>query len=90
MLLNSAIGYFCDEQLRLLLQTAPNKYPCDEVHWELWLKVTFRGQPSPCTGYKPQVIDPGPTCRHFRKEHVGLLTKRAARSQSIQRAACTQ
>ena len=50
--------YFCDEQLRFLLQTASNKYPCDEGHWELWLKVTFRGRPSSSTGNKQQVIDP--------------------------------
>ena len=44
---------FYDEQFRLLRQTAPNKYPWDAVHWELWLKVTFRGRQPPFTGDRP-------------------------------------
>ena len=45
---------FYDEQFRLLRQTAPNKYPWDAVHWELWLKVTFRGRQTPSNGDRPQ------------------------------------
>ena len=45
---------FYDEQFRLLRQTAPRKYPWDAVHWELWLKVTFRGCQAPSRGEKQQ------------------------------------
>jgi len=45
---------FYDEQFRLLRQTAPNKYPWDALHWELWLKVTFRGPQTPSNGDRPQ------------------------------------
>ena len=73
---DSAIGYFTMSNFAFYCKLLLNdKYPSDEVHWELWLKVTFRGQPSPSTGNKPQVIDHGSTSRQFRKEHVGLFTK---------------
>ena len=36
--------YFYDEQFRYLRQSAPDQYPWDAVHWELWLKavINFR------------------------------------------------
>ena len=36
--------YFYDEQFRYLRQSAPDQYPWDSVHWELWLKavINFR------------------------------------------------
>ena len=31
--------HFYDEQFRYLRQSAPDQYPWDSVHWELWLKA---------------------------------------------------
>ena len=45
---------FYDEQFRLLRQNAPTKYPWDAVHWELWLRVTFRGRQTFSIGDRPQ------------------------------------
>ena len=45
---------FYDEQFRLLRQNAPSKYPWDAVHWELWLRVTFRGRQTFSIGDRPQ------------------------------------
>ena len=38
---------FYDEQFRFIRQSAPDQYPWDTIHWELWLKavVNFRGKP---------------------------------------------
>jgi len=49
---------FYDDQFRLLQQIAPNKYPWDAVHWELWLKVTFRGRQTSSIGDRPQGTRP--------------------------------
>ena len=49
---------FYDEQFRLLRQTVPNKYPWDAVHWELWLRVTFRGRQTASNGDKAQGYRP--------------------------------
>ena len=45
---------FYDEQFRLLRQNTPTKYPWDAVHWELWLKVTFRGRQTFSIGDRTQ------------------------------------
>lgn len=29
-----------DEQFRYLWQTAPEKYPWDQIHWELWIRAS--------------------------------------------------
>ena len=52
---------FYDEQFRLLQQNAPTKYPWDTVHWELWLKVTFRGRQTSSIGDRSQG---NRTCSH--------------------------
>ena len=38
---------YYDEQFRYLRQSAPESYPWDQVHWELWLRAmtNFRGKP---------------------------------------------
>ena len=36
--------HFYDEQFRYLRQSAPDQYPWDSVHWELWLKAVSQGQ----------------------------------------------
>ena len=38
---------FYDEQFRYIRQSAPDQYPWDAIHWELWLKavINFRGKP---------------------------------------------
>ena len=33
--------YFYDEQFRYIRQSAPDKYPWDTVHWELWIKAVI-------------------------------------------------
>jgi len=40
--------YFYDEQSRYIRQSAPDKYPWDTVHWELWIKavINFRAKPA--------------------------------------------
>ena len=40
--------YFYDERFRYTRQSAPDKYPWDTVHWELWIKavLNFRGKPA--------------------------------------------
>jgi len=58
---------FYDEQFRLLRQTAPNKYPWDAVHWELWLKVTFRGRQTPSNGDRPNNSRPRSSQSPFPK-----------------------
>ena len=47
-----------DEQFRYLRQSAPESYPWDAVHWELWLKATtslFRSS-------KQATLSAGSTC----------------------------
>ena len=68
--------YFYDEQFRYIRQSAPDKYPWDTVHWELWIKavITFRAKPaqlkadmaSPRTRYRQSF--PKGTCWSF---HAG-------------------
>ncbi|XP_022809467.1 uncharacterized protein LOC111346446 [Stylophora pistillata] len=38
---------FYDEQFRFVRQSAPEQYPWDTIHWELWLRAvtTFRARP---------------------------------------------
>ena len=33
--------YFCDEQFRYIRKFAPDLYPWDIIHWELWLKTVL-------------------------------------------------
>ena len=35
----SADWLFYDEQFRYLRQSAPHRYPWDQIHWELWLRA---------------------------------------------------
>lgn len=35
----SADWLFYDEQFRYLRQSAPDRYPWDQIHWELWLRA---------------------------------------------------
>ena len=35
----SADWLFYDEQFRYLRQSAPQSYPWDQIHWELWLRA---------------------------------------------------
>lgn len=35
----SAAWLFYDEQFRYLRQSAPHRYPWDQIHWELWLRA---------------------------------------------------
>ena len=39
--------YFYDEQFRYIRQSAPDKYPWDTVHWELWIKAVFNFRAKP-------------------------------------------
>ena len=49
--------YFYDEQFRYIRQSAPDQYPWDAVHWELWIKavINFRAKP---TQTKPDMASP--------------------------------
>jgi len=40
--------YFHDEQFRNIRQSAPDQYPWDTIHWELWIKavINFRANPA--------------------------------------------
>ena len=40
--------YFYDEQFRYIRQSAPDRYPWDTIHWELWIKavINFRAKPT--------------------------------------------
>ena len=31
---------WCDEQFCYLRQSASDKYPWDQIHWELWLRAS--------------------------------------------------
>ena len=71
---------FYDEQFRYLRQSAPESYPWDQIHWELWLRAmtNFRGKPqlpastdkaTPRARYRsPTVHFPKGTCWTF---HAG-------------------
>lgn len=52
--------YFYNEQFRYIRQSAPDQYPWETIHWELWLKVVinFRARPEQP---KPDMASPG-TC----------------------------
>jgi hypothetical protein len=42
---------YYDEQFRYLRQSAPDRYPWDQIHWELWLgAVTNFRKPTPQQG----------------------------------------
>ena len=38
---------YYDEQFRFIRQSAPNQYPWDAIHWELWLKAVTNFRPKP-------------------------------------------
>ena len=38
---------YYDEQLRFIRQSAPDQYPWDAIHWELWLKAVTNFRPKP-------------------------------------------
>ena len=68
--------YFYDEQFRYIRQSAPDQYPWDTIHWELWIKavINFRAkpaQPKPDMGSprtRPRQSFPKGTCWSF---HAG-------------------
>ena len=39
--------YLYDEQFRYIRQSAPDQYPWDTIHWELWIKVVINFRPNP-------------------------------------------
>ncbi|XP_068725205.1 uncharacterized protein [Montipora capricornis] len=43
-----------DEQFRYLRQSAPDKFPWDQIHWELWLRVSANFRRSQSIPNKPQ------------------------------------
>ncbi|XP_068696668.1 uncharacterized protein [Montipora foliosa] len=43
-----------DEQFRYLRQSAPDKYPWDQIHWELWLRASANFRRSQSIPNKPQ------------------------------------
>ena len=43
-----------DEQFRYLRQSAPDKYPWDQIHWELWLRASANFRRSQSFTNKPQ------------------------------------
>jgi hypothetical protein len=45
---------YYDEQFRLIRQSAPDRFPWDVVHWELWLRAvtTFRAKPQTASDNK--------------------------------------
>jgi len=40
-------GLYYDEQFRFIRQSAPDQYPWDAIHWELWLKAVTNFRPNP-------------------------------------------
>ena len=40
-------GLCYDEQFRFIRQSAPDQYPWDAIHWELWLKAVTNFRPNP-------------------------------------------
>ena len=61
--------HWYDEQFRYLRQSAPEQYPWDRIHWELWLRAsnTFR-KPQPPTNkprFRSQFFPKG-TCWAFQ------------------------
>ena len=57
---------FYDEQFRYLRQSAPESYPWDQIHWELWLRAmtNFRGKPQ-----LPASSDKGTSRTRFRSSN---------------------
>jgi len=51
------------EQFHYLSQSAPDKYPWDQIHWELWLRATANFHRSQPITNKPQTT----TRQHFRQ-----------------------
>ena len=43
-----------DEQYRYLRQSSPEKYPWDQIHWELWLRASANFRRSQSITSKPQ------------------------------------
>ena len=43
-----------DEQFRYLRQSAPDKYPWDQIHWELWFRASANFRRSQSITNKPQ------------------------------------
>ncbi|CAH3177629.1 unnamed protein product, partial [Porites lobata] len=61
--------HWYDEQFRYVRQSAPEQYPWDRIHWELWLRAsnTFR-KPQPPTNkprFRSQFFPKG-TCWAFQ------------------------
>lgn len=69
--LKAADWLWYDEQFRYLRQSAPDQFPWDQIHWELWLRAsnTFRKtQPQPPTNkplFRSQFFPKG-TCWAFQ------------------------
>ena len=38
---------YYDEQFRFIRQSAPDQYPWDAIHWEVWLKAVTNFRPKP-------------------------------------------
>ena len=74
----SADWLFYDEQFCYLKQSAPHRYPWDQIHWELWLRAmsNFCGKTPLSTGADKanaeSVFDLLPA--NFPKGHAGHFT----------------
>ena len=64
---------FYDEQFRYIRQSAPDHYPWDNIHWELWLRAVqiFVRVPKSPLIRSPRAL--GAACR-FQKGRVGHFT----------------
>ena len=49
--------YFYDEQFRYIRQSAPDQYPWDTIHWELWLQAVINVRAKPAQ-LKPDMASP--------------------------------
>ena len=67
-----------NEQFRFIRQSDPQKFPWDQIHWELWLRVstTFRRQQpftnQPHTQHDFVPFFPRVLAGHFRGENTAL------------------
>ena len=52
---------FYDDQFRYIRQSAPDQYPWDTIHWELWLRAVtnFRARPHSLALSEPPVVSEG-------------------------------
>ena len=57
-----------DEQFRYLRQSAPDKYPWDQIHWELWLRASTNFRRSQSITNKPQTSTRWRFCSNFSPE----------------------